>query len=590
MGEFKIKGPKFKIVYLLLASCSLFFVFNCLAFGEDSLYAQMVQERIAQSLVLPDEIEDNNLPARVKLRLLISSNGELEKVIVCESSGNRMIDELAKTTAQKIAPYPPLPSELKLDRIWLDVPIVYCREAMDQVIDDNKSETQRERSPVKDIEKVWTLGDCFKVALANSQPVQIAQKQIRLASIKVCEARRELFPKLVGEYRSSEGETITEPFESKSYGLELEQPIYDGGRRVFTLRQEKLSFDMARANYQKVRNDLGFKLAEAYYSLIGTKLIEVVQKDLLEDGKGDLELARRLHEADLSIQSEFLDVESLFGEIRHRLTSAEDMVALAKLTLQQALNIDPAEVVEMPSEFDRPVKDLGIMVQECIKMGLKWRPEIQIAKLAISSSRYRKKVAERENWPNLSLVSSYGKSGEAFAPEEITMVEEWSIMGKVSWLFGGSSVEYSLTEDMVAEKKVTDVSVKTESTTRSIKASLLDRLDYYSKKKEADIIYRQSLSDLNEQRQKVDSEIEEAFLGYKRAILGVNMTSERVKFRRAELKVLKARLNLAEVDISDVLEARMELAEAQSSYIQSVTNYHLAVASLINASGYALGL
>ena len=156
--------------------------------------------------------------------------------------------------------------------------------------------------------KALSLDDCIEIGLANYRPVQVALEQVRLAQLKVRQARRNLYPTLAGEWRSTEGETITDPYESLSYGLQLEQTLYDGGKLKYTLRQEEMGLEIAKKNYQKVKDEFTFEIAKAYHGLIGSKMLVMNQKDLLREAEKDLDLTRRLYEAGLIVKAEFLNV------------------------------------------------------------------------------------------------------------------------------------------------------------------------------------------------------------------------------------------------------------------------------------------
>ena len=42
-----------------------------------------------------------------------------------QSSGSTELDEAAEYTVKKLSPFPSFPSEVKLEELWIDIPIVY---------------------------------------------------------------------------------------------------------------------------------------------------------------------------------------------------------------------------------------------------------------------------------------------------------------------------------------------------------------------------------------------------------------------------------------------------------------------------------
>ncbi len=88
-------------------------------------YSEMVQKRIAESIVYPEEARVNGWEGTVKLALHILRNGTLAYAGVKESSGYELFDECALKTAKTLAPYSEFPSESDLQEVNITIPIVY---------------------------------------------------------------------------------------------------------------------------------------------------------------------------------------------------------------------------------------------------------------------------------------------------------------------------------------------------------------------------------------------------------------------------------------------------------------------------------
>jgi pilus assembly protein CpaC len=90
-----------------------------------SEYISKVMQQIRQNFVYPKAVKEANLGGALKLRLRISSSGQLQNVEIKESSGQVVLDENAVNIVKKVAPYPPFPSEMSQKELWIDLPIVY---------------------------------------------------------------------------------------------------------------------------------------------------------------------------------------------------------------------------------------------------------------------------------------------------------------------------------------------------------------------------------------------------------------------------------------------------------------------------------
>lgn len=89
-------------------------------------YALTVQERVGQAIKFPQQQEPGSpLGGRVKLRLHLFRDGTLGRAVVAESSGIQPFDTEAVKAAELQSPYPPFPSSISQEDLWLEIPVVF---------------------------------------------------------------------------------------------------------------------------------------------------------------------------------------------------------------------------------------------------------------------------------------------------------------------------------------------------------------------------------------------------------------------------------------------------------------------------------
>lgn len=88
-------------------------------------YAGIIQRRILENLTYPPEAKETGFQGTVKLGLRLSYSGELLEAIIKSSSGYKILDENALSIAKGIVSYPPFPSSIEEQELWIDIPIVY---------------------------------------------------------------------------------------------------------------------------------------------------------------------------------------------------------------------------------------------------------------------------------------------------------------------------------------------------------------------------------------------------------------------------------------------------------------------------------
>ncbi len=88
-------------------------------------YVRMVQQIILKNVAYPMEAQRANISGEVVLSLHLLSTGQLVNVDVSESSGHKLLDNVAVYTVKRLAPYPAFPGGLTLKEIWVEIPITY---------------------------------------------------------------------------------------------------------------------------------------------------------------------------------------------------------------------------------------------------------------------------------------------------------------------------------------------------------------------------------------------------------------------------------------------------------------------------------
>ncbi|MBU1121776.1 MAG: hypothetical protein ABIH71_00665 [Candidatus Omnitrophota bacterium] len=69
--------------------------------------------------------------------------------------------------------------------------------------------------------QIVSLSQCKDIASKNYLPLQIARDEVVLATLKITEAKRNLFPSAAIKYQENKGTIDNNPFTGKRYDLEL---------------------------------------------------------------------------------------------------------------------------------------------------------------------------------------------------------------------------------------------------------------------------------------------------------------------------------------------------------------------------------
>lgn len=428
-----------------------------------------------------------------------------------------------------------------------------------------------------------TIEDCVNIAIENYPPLKTADKQIKLAKLKVKEAWRKLMPSLSLKWDEVEGTEFTgSDYMSRKYGVEAKQPLFHGGELLHVLQQAKVNLKIAQENKRRIKNELTQSVKKAFYSLVRAKEILEQQENLLNEVERIFNSVKSQYQQDLCSELELLDVESKYNEVYFQFISSNEDLKLAELILKQAMNIEGRQPVDIgySLEFENA---LEIDLDSCLELALVNRPGLKINELVTEFTKYGKKIASAKGLPRVDITGSFGQGSEVYKEESFDMNNEWYVGTKVSIPFGGSTAQYSVTKEKNAPYLATYQG--TESIQHSYRINLLDDLKIFSTKKEADIDYEQAKHELDDKKEKVILEVEEAFFAYEKALIQIDAAKSKMDFQYREVEIFRLKRSYGELTDSQVIDSLIKLTQEQFSRVQAITGYYIAITDLNKAIG-----
>ncbi|MBU1042958.1 MAG: TolC family protein [Candidatus Omnitrophica bacterium] len=430
---------------------------------------------------------------------------------------------------------------------------------------------------------ITSYQDCINVALAANLPVQIAQEQEKLAKLRVREARRAFYPAFLGEWNESDGHTVTEPYRGRSYALQAEQQLFSGGKLMATLRKEQLGLTISKGNTDRIKQDLMFQVSKAYYELVLAKITFDMMLRLKEDTGKILEKVEAEFIIESATPAELLSAQASFNRVCFQVANAERGVAMARLALEKEMFTAELNVDELDYHLGR--KKINVKLDECLELAFRHRAEIKVMEQTMQAAKYTQDIIKSEELPNISLVGSYGRSGEAFSQRDLNLATEWSLMGKVKWFIGGNTVETFYKKDKVSPFQVTKTDTSVDSQALNAKFSFWDNLAHFSKEKEAQITRKQALKDYEEMKNKIRQETEDSYYSYQKYSVQLSLAINEIGYRRKQLEIARTKKGMNEASGADVIDAEIQLVEANSNMQQALAGINLSIGSLNRAIG-----
>ncbi len=445
--------------------------------------------------------------------------------------------------------------------------------------------------PPKGAPVTLDIDDCIRIAEQNHIQALVAKKSIKLAEMRLFEARRNMLPSVTIVVERSKGRVSDNNYLGRKQYIEGQQPIYHGGELYFTMKQAEVNLQIARNDHQRVKNDLVLQVKKAYYTLEKAKENSALQHALSKEVERVYNISSKGYEAGAVAKVEYLNVNSQVSQAKYQLASADGDASVAELILKQTMNVnmrDNFEIAASP-EFRRVTLDFEKTLQDAFMN----RPEIKANALMVTYYNYGKGIANAKSLPKVDLLGQWGVAWEDYiaGSEDLTsgleprrnLQPQWYAGIKASVPFAGSTAEYSYTREQWVP--VVQTTKGTEATTNSFKFKILDRLDMYSDKQLANIDYDRSRGELNKTKNDVVLEIREGCFNYEKALIQLETAGNKVKYQEADAELMRMKRGMDEVQDSNVVDSLIKVAQEKFGYVQAVTDCKISLAALEKAIG-----
>ena len=260
----------------------------------------------------------------------------------------------------------------------------------------------------------WTLDDCIGYARANNISVLKSALNIDDAEIDLKEAKAALFPSLTASTSQNlniENEAANDKAAYNStYNLNASMTLYNGGRNLKNIRQQKLSIESNQFNYLATANTVEIAIIKAYYQVLYAHESVLTNEEILNTSLKQLERSRELYEVGRISRVELSQIESQYKSDAYQLVLAQTTESENVLNLKQLLQLNDAEpfTVYIPEIGREETLALVPDKNEVIQLALATLPELKSAATEIRIARLDEEIAKAERLPSVVLNGSVG--------------------------------------------------------------------------------------------------------------------------------------------------------------------------------------
>lgn len=278
-----------------------------------------------------------------------------------------------------------------------------------------------------DMPKQWTLRNCIDYALEHNITIRRNRINVESTQEDVKTAKADFLPSLSGNIGQRivnrpnsasgtiiSGDNITTS-ESKtsyngSYGIDANWTVYNGSKRVNTLKQQQLNSRIAELTVDESENSIEENITQLYVQILYSAEAVKVNESTLEVSRKEFERGQELFNAGSIASSDLAQLEAQVSNDNYQLVTSQTTLQNYKLQLKQLLELDGDFEMDL---FLPPLDDSSVLIplptkDDVYQTALNLRPEIESSKLNIEASDMNIKISRAGYIPSLSLSAGIG--------------------------------------------------------------------------------------------------------------------------------------------------------------------------------------
>lgn len=278
-----------------------------------------------------------------------------------------------------------------------------------------------------DMPKQWTLRNCIDYALEHNITIRRNRINVESTQEDVKTAEADFLPSLSGNISQRivnrpnsasgtiiSGDNITTS-ESKtsyngSYGIDANWTVYNGSKRVNTLKQQQLNSRIAELTVDESENSIEENITQLYVQILYSAEAVKVNESTLEVSRKEFERGQELFNAGSIASSDLAQLKAQVSNDNYQLVTSQTTLQNYKLQLKQLLELDGDFEMDL---FLPPLDDSSVLIplptkDDVYQTALNLRPEIESSKLNIEASDMNIKISRAGYIPSLSLSAGIG--------------------------------------------------------------------------------------------------------------------------------------------------------------------------------------
>ena len=294
--------------------------------------------------------------------------------------------------------------------------------------------------------KQWSLQDCINYALEKNIKLQQDKIALKESDVDVKTAKASLFPSL--SFNTGHN-VINRPYQQNSstvsgteiissdnkttyngnYSLSAQWTLWNGGKRLNNIKQQKTARDIASLSVTETENMLQEEITKLFVQILYADESVKINKSTLETSEANFKRGEELFKEGSISKADLAQLESQVGNDKYQLVTSESTLRNYKLQLKQLLELDGTDemTLALPTLSDEQVMKVLPSQADVYQTALTTRPEIQSGQLSIDNAKLGIKTAKAGYMPTISLSASSSSTTNSAS------TNSWAQQMKYGW-------------------------------------------------------------------------------------------------------------------------------------------------------------
>lgn len=270
-------------------------------------------------------------------------------------------------------------------------------------------------------QKVWTLDECVAYAIENN--LQLNDFDLNTQSNKETyrQSVRDLLPTISGfanyfirygrQTNPEDNSIVNTDIFSNNYSLDASFDLFRGFQKINTIKASKLLFKATKEESLQQKYLLAFRVMAAYYDIQFIDGLITISEEQVEISQTNYDLVKKQVELGVMAGADLYEAESLLYADMLLLTQNQNRLKAAKLTLQQAMNVESEDDITIEPKFiaSTDQESFEAMVSDSIFTKAKgFMPSLKAQEYRVKAAKKQLAVARGSLYPSISLGGGIG--------------------------------------------------------------------------------------------------------------------------------------------------------------------------------------